>query len=147
MVEEMGGKFINLSIKHFIIIFYRLFIYLFSYLFIALTLSHVFSVVKANIEEMKKALHLLFWTFHFFPKIISYHESSSRKNKSVKISGYVIPAKSYPSNHSCRTKKNFLGLQYVQELWSLCDMRFTTFKNQACTLVSSTGLVSSSLGN
>ena len=63
------------------------------------------------------------------------------------MSGHVIPAKSYPSNHCCRTKKSFLGLQYVQELWLLWDMRFTTFKNQAWTLASSTGLVSSSLGN
>ena len=33
-------------------------IYLFIYLFIALTLSHFFSLLKANIEEMEKALHL-----------------------------------------------------------------------------------------
>ena len=58
LVEEMGGKF-HLYVYE---TFYHhfLFIYLFSYLFIALTLSHFFSVVKANIEEMKKALHLLF---------------------------------------------------------------------------------------
>ena len=57
-----------------------------------------------------------FKLFISFSKIISYDERSGRKNNNVKISGHVIPAKSYPSNHCCRTKKSFLGLQYVQEL-------------------------------
>ena len=55
LVEEMGGKFINLSIKHFIIIFIHLFIHLFIYCF---NFESFFSLVKANIEEMEKALHL-----------------------------------------------------------------------------------------
>ena len=46
---------INLSIKHFIIILDSS-IYSFIYCFI---FESFFSVVKANIEEMEKALHLL----------------------------------------------------------------------------------------
>ena len=47
----------------------------------------------------------------------------------------------------CRIKKSFLGLQYVQELWLLWHIRFTTFKHQPWELASSTEWVSSSLSN
>ena len=49
-------EFINLSIKHFIIIFIHLFIHLFIYCFNS---ESFFSLLKANIEEMENALHLL----------------------------------------------------------------------------------------
>ena len=83
----------------------------------------------------------------FFPKIVSHDESSARKNKNANLSGKVILAKSDPSNHCCRIKKSFLGLQYVQELWLLWHIRFTTFKHQSWELASSTEWVSSSLSN
>ena len=51
---------------------------------------------------MENVLHLLVKTFFlFFPKNISYNESSARKNKNTNLSGHVIPAKSDPSNHRC----------------------------------------------
>ena len=99
-------------------------------------------------EEKKNLLHLLVKAFHFFfPKIVSHDESSARKNKNANLSGKVILAKSDPSNHCCRIKKSFLGLQYVQELWLLWHIRFTTFKHQPWELASSTEWVSSSLSN
>ena len=52
----------------------------------------------------------------FLSKIVSHDESSARKNKNANLSGKVILAKSDPSNHCCRIKKSFLGLQYAQEL-------------------------------
>ena len=70
-------------------------------------------------KKKKKPLHLLveaFLFFFFFSKIVSHDESSARKNKNANLSGHVILAKSDPSNHCCRIKKSFLGLQYVQEL-------------------------------
>ena len=83
---------------------------------------------------MKKTATFIRQTFLFFflPKIISYHESSARKNKNANFSGHVFPAKSDPSNHFCRIKKSSLGLQCVQELPLLWHVRFTTFKNQSC---------------
>ena len=54
------------------------FIYLLPYLYV------IFFVVRANTEEMEKALHLLVKTslfFLLFLKIISYDDSSARKNK------------------------------------------------------------------
>ena len=82
----------------------------------------------------------------FFPKVF-FDERSGRKNNNVKISGHMIPAKRYTSNYCCRIKKSFLGLQYVQELWLLWHERLSTFKNQFWEPATSTGWVSSSLGN
>ena len=75
---------------------------------------------------------------------MTVERSSKERNTNF---GHVIPAKSDPSNHCCRNKKSFLGLQYVQELWLLWQMGFTTIKNQPCKLASSTRWVSSSLSN
>ena len=105
--------------------------------------------------KKKKPLHLpveaflffFFFSFFFFSKIVSHDESSARKNKNANLSGKVILAKSDPSNHCCRIKKSFLGLQYVQELWLLWHIRFTTFKHQPSELASSTEWVSRSLSN
>ena len=99
----------------------------------------------------KKPLHLLveafLFFFFFFSKIVSHDESSARKNKNANLSGNVILAKSDPSNYFCRIKKSFLSLPYVQELWLLWHIRFTTFKNQPWELASSSEWVSGSLSN
>ena len=105
-------------------------------------------ILPRHEKKKKNLLHLLVKAFHFFfPKIVSHDESSARKNKNANLSGKVILAKSDPSNHCCRIKKSFLGLQYVQELWLLWHIRFTTFKHQSWELASSTEWVSSSLSN
>ena len=92
---------------------------------------------KHNQEMKKKPLHLLvkLFFFFFFPKIISYHESSARKNKNASFSGHVIPAKSDPSNHFSRIKKKYLR--------SAMRVRAVIVEAHA----SSTGWVSSSLSN
>ena len=117
---------------------------------IALSLC-LFPKGRLNITKTwkKKPLHLLVeaFLFFFFSKIVSHDESSARKNKNANLSGKVILTKSDPSNHCCRIKKSFLGLQYVQELWLLWHIRFTTFKHQPSELASSTEWVSSSLSN
>ena len=75
-----------------------------------------FSVVKANIEDMEKALPLLVKTFLLFSqKLYLTIKVVLERAKNGKLSG-LIPAKRDPSNHYCRFKKSFLGLQYVQEL-------------------------------
>ena len=91
-----------LNICYLFLLIYQL-IYLLPYLRVS------FSVVKANTEEMEKALHLLFKTFLFFVfffvlRIISYDENSARKNKNINFSAHVILAKSDPSNHRCRIR-------------------------------------------
>ena len=102
---------------------------------------------KKTATFTRRSFPFFFFFFFFFSKIVSHDESSARKNKNANLSGNVILAKSDPSNHCCRIKKSFLGLQYVQELWLLWHIRFTTFKNQPWELASSSELVSGSLSN
>ena len=99
------NDFFKISWKIYLFIFY-------DFIFIPFS-----SLGRVNITRRwkKKPLHSLvkLFFFFFFPKIISYHESSARKNENANLSGHVIPAKSDPSNHFSRIKKSTLGLQCV----------------------------------
>ena len=78
-----------------------------SFVYFLLLYCYAFFLTRKGkyYQEMKKKSATFICKNFFFslPKIISYDESSARKNKNANLSGHVIPAlKSDPSKHCCR---------------------------------------------